>query len=56
MLLEYVTGGELFSYLRAAGKFDSKTTRVYAAEITIVFEYLHSLDLVYRYKNLNRIS
>jgi serine/threonine protein kinase len=48
MLLEYIIGGELFSYLRTAGRFDNKVTRVYAAEITIVFEYLHSLNLIYR--------
>lgn len=48
MLLEYIIGGELFSYLRKAGRFDSKVTRVYAAEITVVFEYLHSLNLIYR--------
>ena len=49
MLLEYIVGGELFSYLRAAGRFDTKTARVYAAEITIAFEYLHSLNFIYRY-------
>jgi len=48
MLLEYIIGGELFSYLRTAGRFDSKVTRIYSAEITVVFEYLHSLNLIYR--------
>jgi protein kinase X len=48
MILEYVSGGELFSYLRTEGKFDYETTTVYAAEIVCALEYLHSLDVVYR--------
>ena len=48
MLLEYVNGGELFSYLRAAGRFDCNTAKIYAAEITSVFDYIHSLNIVYR--------
>ena len=48
MLFEYVGGGELFSYLRNSGRFDVATATFYAAEITLVFEYLHSLAVVYR--------
>jgi serine/threonine protein kinase len=46
--LEYVPGGELFSYLRRAGKFESSTAAVYAAQVVCVFEYMHSQDIVYR--------
>jgi len=48
MLLEYVCGGELFTYLRNAGRFGASTTLFYAAEIVLALEYLHSLSLVYR--------
>jgi len=48
MLFEYVGGGELFTYLRNAGRFDAATAIFYAAEIVLVFEYLHSLAIVYR--------
>jgi len=48
MLFEYVGGGELFSYLRNAGRFDAATATFYAAEIALVFDYLHSLAVVYR--------
>jgi len=48
MLFEYVSGGELFSYLRAAGKFSSTTSSFYAAEIVCALEYLHSMSVVYR--------
>jgi len=48
MLLEYVCGGELFTYLRNAGRFTAATALFYAAEIVLALEYLHSLSLVYR--------
>jgi len=48
MLFEYVGGGELFTYLRNAGRFDVTTSMFYAAEITLVIDYLHSLSIVYR--------
>jgi len=48
MVFEYVGGGELFTYLRNAGRFDAATAIFYAAEITLVFDYLHSLAVVYR--------
>ncbi|ETN68144.1 camp-dependent protein kinase catalytic subunit [Anopheles darlingi] len=48
MLFEYVCGGELFSYLRNAGRFDAATANFYACEIVLALEYLHSLSIVYR--------
>lgn len=48
MLLEFVAGGELFSYLRAAGRFSGRTSCFYAAEIVCALEYLHSKHIVYR--------
>ena len=41
MLLEYIIGGEFFSHLRKAGRFPNDTSKFYAAQITLVFEYLH---------------
>jgi protein kinase X len=48
MLLEYVCGGELFSYLRNAVKFSNDTAVFFAAEIVSALEYLHSLSIIYR--------
>ncbi len=48
MLMEYVNGGELFSYLRSRGRFSNSTGMFYSAEIVCAIEYLHSKEIVYR--------
>ncbi|XP_075569848.1 cAMP-dependent protein kinase catalytic subunit PRKX [Pelecanus crispus] len=48
MLMEYVPGGELFSYLRNMGRFNNSTGLFYSTEIICAIEYLHSKEIVYR--------
>ena len=48
MLLEYVPGGELFTYLRTAHRFDNPTSLFFASEIVMALDYLHSQNIVYR--------
>ncbi|OWZ24022.1 CAMP-dependent protein kinase catalytic subunit [Phytophthora megakarya] len=48
MVLEYVIGGEFFTHLRKAGRFDNNTAKFYAAQVVSIFEYMHSQDFIYR--------
>ena len=46
--LEYIAGGELFTYLRNIGRLDNNHSRLFASQITLMFEYLHSMNVIYR--------
>ncbi|EEB11133.1 cAMP-dependent protein kinase catalytic subunit, putative [Pediculus humanus corporis] len=48
MLFDYVCGGELFSYLRNYGRFNTTTANFYSCEVILALEYLHSQSVVYR--------
>jgi len=48
MVLEYIVGGEFFTHLRKAGRFDHVASKFYATQITLVFEYMHASDYIYR--------
>lgn len=41
--LDFCPGGEIFSYLRRARRFNEETSRFYAAEITMTIEFLHDI-------------
>ncbi|KAG0437644.1 cAMP-dependent protein kinase catalytic subunit PRKX [Dictyocoela muelleri] len=46
--MEYVSGGELFTYLRRKGKFSLDETRFFSGEILLALEYLHGQNIIYR--------
>ena len=48
MLLDFECGGDLFRHFEAAGQFTNDTSLFYAAEIVMVLDYLHSLNIIYR--------
>ena len=48
MLFDFVCGGELFAYLRAANRFANEMAVFYASEIVMALDYLHSLNIIYR--------
>lgn len=48
MVIEYVPGGELFSYLRREGRLSNDSAKFYAAEIVLAFAHCHSHNIVYR--------
>jgi serine/threonine protein kinase len=48
MLLEYAPGGELFHYLRRAGRLCLDAARFYLAELVLAIEHLHTFGIAYR--------
>ncbi|KAH7404503.1 hypothetical protein KP509_15G029300 [Ceratopteris richardii] len=48
LIMEYISGGDFFGYLRGKGKFDENTARFYAAQVLLAFEYIHSMNIIYR--------
>ncbi|PFH34964.1 protein kinase, cAMP-dependent, catalytic chain [Besnoitia besnoiti] len=48
LVMELVPGGEFFTHLRKAKRFDNDTARFYAAQIVDIFDYLHSQNIIYR--------
>ncbi|CAK82993.1 unnamed protein product (macronuclear) [Paramecium tetraurelia] len=47
-VLEYIQGGELFTYLRNAGTVQNEEAQFYSAQVVSMFEYLHTKNIVYR--------
>jgi protein kinase A len=48
MVLEYVSGGEMFTHLRKTGRYSEENTCFLASQIVLTFEYLHYLNIIYR--------
>lgn len=48
MIMEYIDGGDLFSYLRKVTRFSEEEAKFYIAEVFIALEYLHSQNIVFR--------
>ena len=46
--MEYVPGGEFFTHLRNATMLPNSAAQFYAAQVTLMFEYLHDRDIIYR--------
>jgi len=55
MFMEYIPGGELFTYIEKYGKFNEDVVKFYAAEIVLMLEYLHNNNVVYRDLKLENI-
>ena len=48
-VLDYCAGGELFFHLGKMGRFPEERAKYYAAQITLALEYVHKLNIIYRY-------
>ena len=48
MLEDYLQNGELLNVLKYYKRMPQSLVRFYSAQILLVFEYLHEIDLIYR--------
>jgi len=48
LVTDFASGGELFFWLKRERIFSQARARLYAAELVLALEHLHSLDIVYR--------
>ena len=48
LVMEFLNGGQLLFHMRRRAMLSEDLMRVYAAEIVLALEYLHSLDIVHR--------
>ena len=48
MVLEFMSGGELFTIIRKVGRFPENITVFYASEILLALEYIHKQNAIYR--------
>ncbi|KAF9903823.1 serine/threonine protein kinase psk1 [Linnemannia zychae] len=48
LILEYASGGELFTHLASERMFSEENTAFYAAQLVLALEHLHSLGIIYR--------
>jgi len=55
LILDYVSGGELFTHLYQREKFTEDEVRIYIGEIILALEHLHKLGIIYRDIKLENI-
>jgi len=48
IVMECVSGGELFTHLRNAVRFTDSQAKFYAAQIACVFDYIHRNNIIHR--------
>ncbi|XP_021945279.1 ribosomal protein S6 kinase alpha-5 isoform X3 [Folsomia candida] len=55
LILDYVSGGELFTHLYQRERFTVDQVRIYIGEIVLALEHLHKLGIIYRDIKLENI-
>ncbi|XP_068779712.1 ribosomal protein S6 kinase alpha-4 isoform X2 [Struthio camelus] len=55
LILDYVSGGELFTHLYQRDHFSEAEVRIYAGEIVLALEHLHKLGIIYRDVKLENV-
>ncbi|KAG5678456.1 hypothetical protein PVAND_008128 [Polypedilum vanderplanki] len=46
--MPFVNGGEMFTHLRKAKKFEEELSKFYAAQVFMALDYIHNLGMIYR--------
>ncbi|OXU27515.1 hypothetical protein TSAR_010879 [Trichomalopsis sarcophagae] len=55
LILDYVSGGEMFTHLYTRDRFTEDEVRIYVGEIILALEQLHKLGIIYRDIKLENI-
>ncbi|EDV29862.1 uncharacterized protein TRIADDRAFT_19422 [Trichoplax adhaerens] len=55
LILDYVSGGELFTHLAQREYFKESEVKFYIGEITLAIEHLHKLGIIYRDLKLENV-
>lgn len=55
IILDYVSGGELFTHLYQHENFSESEVRIFIAELILALEQLHMLNIIYRDVKLENI-
>ena len=48
LVMDYVSGGDLYYHLKNQRRFPEETVRIWAAQMVLAIGYLHTLSIVYR--------
>jgi serine/threonine protein kinase len=48
MVMDFVQGGDFFTFMRKVGKVRESWARLYITEISMALQHLHDQDIVYR--------
>ena len=48
LALEFLSGGELFTLLGLKSRLSNDAARALAAEVVLIFDYIHRKDIIYR--------
>lgn len=48
LIIDFLNGGELFTYLRNEHRFAEARVKIYAAELVEALSYLHTRGVIYR--------
>lgn len=55
LILDYISGGDLFTLMSIYGAFGEETARMYACELVVALESLHEIGIVHRDLKLENV-